>query len=529
MDDATLDTLLAAIESNEPEQLHALLEIGLNSFDSSQEADIMSRLAAAATQSDLVSGLVIENGTKHYIPEENVAVHRRPDEATVAVTLYAFKPIEVTDIVCRALQHNTSILQLEIRGFTVDEALAETMAVSLTCNSTVRAMVLDVAFDEEAMLIFAAALAESAGLQTLVVPTCCYTDAATAALFAAIGKSRTLKSFTAWQAVLGEQGVPAAGVALTRSACLERLLLAQCRVEAASGLVPLFDGLARNGSLLQLRLLYIPIDGDEGAALGKALAQHPRLQYLHLKYGGVDQDVPAALAHGLACSGSLRELGLSWSQLTAEGAAALAQALPRNKSLTELDLTHNAIGDTGAIAIARALAQNDVLQRLALRDNNIGAAGASALGEWLARNRSLQDLDMVGVSASGVAACCKKMVRNQTLVSLALGSLVTDGDHAGAAAVLDLLRCNTSLCEIRGNENAAIEAALARNRLLLSDVEWKGEQPVACAPFASLWVVLTAIRGAEQSSADAALRVPPSQLISDVIFSLSRAMRPCIE
>lgn len=241
----------------------------------------------------------------------------------------------------------------------------------------------------------------------------------------------------------------------------------------------------------------------------------------------------AALASGLAGSSSVRELDVLHNEIGDDGAAALATALMRNENLTKLDLACNAIGDAGAAALGGALAHNGSLLHLVLRGNRIRAAGAEALAGGLARNGSLRRLAIDGeIGVDGLQSLCRGLERNQALSDFSFLPAPVP-DKAAIEVLLGVLQCNTSLCEMfYVNYNMDIKAALASNRLFYSDAPWDEQSLVspACPLLVSLWVVLSAITGRAPGHRGAALLrmcpAPPLTLTSDLVFCLSRAIRP---
>lgn len=171
---------------------------------------------------------------------------------------------------------------------------------------------------------------------------------------------------------------------------------------------------------------------------------------------------------------SLKEVDLALHTLSDTGAEAVAEALKTNATLTSLDLTSAEIGDQGVEFLAEALLVNTSLRHLDLQCNNFGEKGIQALCRALDedRNRSLTSLRVFSSNAgdTGALAMADVLRSNSTLCDLAFGSGVTD---VGATILAQALRKNSTLTslslhsnDIADNGAIALADALAENTSL---------------------------------------------------------------
>ena len=184
--------------------------------------------------------------------------------------------------------------------------------------------------------------------------------------------------------------------------------------------------------------------GDVGAtALAGALSENDELETLDLAYNLIGDDGAITLASSLLNNRALTQLGLEGNHVGDAGLSALSAALASNGSLCVLDLRWNAIrGEAGVSAIAGALATNTVLEDLDLSCNELGEAGVAAMADGLKENVGLRRLMLAGNDAGIGDACASAVVEalkcNSTLKELSLRFNRIGGDDLGddAAAAL---------------------------------------------------------------------------------------------
>jgi len=128
----------------------------------------------------------------------------------------------------------------------------------------------------------------------------------------------------------------------------------------------------------------------------RILAVHSSLKILHLSYNRIsDGDEIAALARALERNHSLTELYLDHNEIDAGGASILANVLRENETLQVLQLSSNQVHDEGAEVFADVLANdNSALKRLGLERNKITSRGAEAFLRATASNVTVQHLEL---------------------------------------------------------------------------------------------------------------------------------------
>ena len=517
--------------------------------------DTLRRIIAAAGASDLVNSLSIAQG-------EGAA-------QTACVGRGSWLELKVADpaaAICRAcaaLQHNTSVTRLVLERVEKSKAAVDALAASIARSSTLRSVRLafearhhlgscrrhcearhDHHLDNEDIAAIAAALAANCTLRELTMSLEAATDKGMAAFFAGVGENDGLKSLHLRHVTVLEEGGRAAGAALACHACLKGLTLTDANL-AQPGAAAMLVGLARNKSMLRLYLDNTHMSDEASAALGKAVASHPCLRTLRLRKCRFQ--TASFITHELGLSSSLLHLTVYMTRLPQDCMAALAAALQYNGCLTELILTRISLGDEDAATLSKALEHNRTLQILCLCHNMIGDAGAHAIGDMLARNRRLGYLYLTGnsIGFDGLRHLCTGLKRNTAVFTLK-ATVTADVDEpqrqqlAATEAITDLLRCNTSLTDVGVSHavaqwrwtklgNAMTTVTLASNMLFFSEAtrdRTHAIQPL-CRVFASLCSVLGAIE--RLAACSAAPLLLPSILISDVLFSLSRAIRPQLE
>ena len=211
----------------------------------------------------------------------------------------------------------------------------------------------------------------------------------------------------------------------------------------AQGATELASSLRGDTEWRQLRLGETSV-GDVGAtALAGALSGNNELETLDLAYNLIGDDGAITLASSLLTNHALTQLGLEGNHVGDAGLSALSAALASNGPLCVLDLRWNAIrGEAGVSAIAGALATNTVLEDLDLSCNEIGEAGVAAMADGLKENVGLRRLMLAGNDAGIGDACASAVVEalkcNSTLKELSLRFNRIGGDDLGddAAAAL---------------------------------------------------------------------------------------------
>lgn len=196
---------------------------------------------------------------------------------------------------------------------------------------------------------------------------------------------------------------------------------------------------------------------------------------LNLEYKDIDGDGAEALANALLSNDTLIFINLGNNNIDNQGVKALAGALRNNTTLTSLVLEGNDIGEEGAKYIADALRNNTTLIGLVLEGNDIGDKGAKYIADVLRNNATLTNLclDECGIGELGNEYLVNALIVNKTLSVFYFRGYNIVGN--GLVALMNMLRCNMSLIELKvdvnindeeinWNTRGRIDALLKRNQ-----------------------------------------------------------------
>lgn len=187
--------------------------------------------------------------------------------------------------------------------------------------------------------------------------------------------------------------------------------------------------LEESRSLRTLDLVQTGLSREDLAAVSRAASTSSSLRWLYLGANQLDDATP--IAELIADNVGLEALFAGSQPLGDRGAEQLAEAIGANQGLHVLGLQSGAIGPRGTIALARAAIAHPGLRRLSLgwapatrqlqlRPNQIEARGAAALAELLRCNSGLETLDLGGndLTEDAIAGLVDALEHNEHLLEL---------------------------------------------------------------------------------------------------------------
>lgn len=235
-----------------------------------------------------------------------------------------------------ALGTLSTIAELDLSGFDVDNAVAEDLASILRRNDSI----------------------------TFFAVCCLYLSAQS--------YERVLNSLVDSKnlAYLGihsahDRGGTAVGDFLRRNRSIRTFSLDGNRSIGANGCRLILQGLYENGAIEVLDLSGCNI-GDVGARILSNILSKPEV--------------------------ALKKVSLSGCTIGAMGAAALAESLKHNSQLTDLDLAFNMLGDEGAAMFADTIKSNKTLKKLNISECSVTSHGVALLAETLASDASPREV-----------------------------------------------------------------------------------------------------------------------------------------
>ncbi|CAF1074991.1 unnamed protein product [Adineta steineri] len=234
----------------------------------------------------------------------------------------------------------------------------------------------------------------------------------------ALRKNITLRTFNFCSNKIGSAGVYYIAEALRHNTTLSKLKL-DSNDSGDEGAKSIADVLNTNKTLMAVSIATNNI-GDEGMSwLCKALHKNITLKELDLHQNKITADGAKSLSQVLQNNNTLEKINLAGNNIGDDGARNLATALKTNTSVTILNLNSNKIDITGAQCLYDELQKKTILEELNLRFNQIDIAGAKYLADTLQENTTLKTLDLFGneIGAAGVYYLIEAL-RNNPVQSL---------------------------------------------------------------------------------------------------------------
>ena len=226
-----------------------------------------------------------------------------------------------------------------------------------------------------------------------------------------------------------------------------------------------------------------PLNSDEddnslGLVVENMLVENQTLRSLNLQRCGLDDTFAANVANGIASNHSVNVLDLSInSNVTPVGALSVLESLEINGTLEEVNLTlsesqlqqplpetddHESLG----CVIERVLSVNQTLRSIRLGYHRLDDETAACIARGLAKNRSLKRLDLNHNNITGAGALCmlKGIENNVSLEELDLSNngfqLQQPSDNGADETPEDIVKTLQAVNETRKKLDFATELDL---------------------------------------------------------------------
>ncbi|MBL0941972.1 MAG: SEL1-like repeat protein [Alphaproteobacteria bacterium] len=358
------------------------------------------------------------------MPEEELAAWTTPKEELIT--------LEGIRILSQALQHNTSLRTLDLRGNQIEEEGMRVLTGVLKHNATLTNLYLS---NNE--------IGREGMKMSTRVPG--YYE-------------RWIKRSSMFAELLHPYSI------------LQTLDLKGNKIWAM-GVKMMCEALKNNSTLTILKLQGNKIGNRGAKEMANALQANITLTHLHLSDNEIGDKGVRELSNSLKNNPTLNLLALGKNCITDEGGKTLGEALQHNTSLTKLDLHDNQIKKRGGIALVGSLKINSSLRKLKLGNNQIGKGIGKSLASTLMINKTLTTLCLKNnnISDIGATRLAKALDRNNTLTSLDLRN--NNFEKEGGIA-LNLLRMNnTTLKSLKLDETSSLQIRKPSLRETLSQIE----------------------------------------------------------
>ena len=373
---------------------------------------------------------------------------------------------EGTKAICEALEQNTSLKELDIRGSNIGgSAGAKQVAKMVGVNGALTSVDLsinhltDYGRDMTGIKKLAAALGVNGGLTELSISGNHVGDEGVGAICEAIksNKETKLVSLNFRSNGIGPVGANTVAAMVAVTGALTSIDLFGndlCGlgwegkgIYTAEGITAIADALRVNGTLTCVDIRHNNIAGDSAEQLSAAVLGNLKIEMFN--------EIPIKEMR----ANSLTELDLKGKGVGVEGVIVVAGLMPVMGALTSIDLSSNNLGgEAGAKHVADMLGVNSGLMALDLSYNNLNDEGVSAVCEAIQSNKEtkLVSLNMVmnRIGPVGAKSVAAMVAVTGTLTATNLLDNRLDAESAKMLAEV-VKQKGISLCGIRRDQTTA--------------------------------------------------------------------------